>query len=220
MSDMSDWENELDDETVEVEIKREGDEKFAEEVEIKELEAKKPLPKVEKIRIKKEVEVIEEKRPLTLAEKEEIKKEIERKEKEAIQELFGNASHNNLGDISLNVEQDFLEFAGLVNIKLELTEISSYKVAFANELLTHMIENMKVEEMQKIQSKLKVLISTKQKAMKNKGKKKNKKKKKGPSLKGLGKNGEEDIYADFQDDDYNEKANYTYKEEDDDDDFM
>ena len=228
---MSDWEDMLDSDT-EIQVTKEGDDQFKDEEAVKEKEVQKPLPKVEKVRVKEAPKPKIEKRELTEAEKEKIKKEIERQQEQDIKDFFGDAGGNTLDGIQLNNETQFKEFATLVHSKISKASARSFIVSFMNELVTKIEPQLKVDDMQKIQSKLRVVVNTKQKDEKKKkeGKKK-KKKNKGPTLKGLNKKGEDklmepedDLYGDFKDDaydagNYNEE-DYDYRGKDDDYDFM
>ena len=221
---MSDWEDMLDSDT-EIEIKKADDENFEKEEAVKEKEVQKPLPKVEKVRVKKEPVKKVVKRELTEAEKEKIKQEIEKQQEQDIKDFFGESGGQTLDAITLENETQFKEFANLVHSKIGKTEIRGHIVSFMNEMIMKIKGNLRVDDLQKIQSKLRVTINTKQKEEKKKkeGKKK-KKKNKGPVLKGLSKQGkdnlyqeEEDLYGDFKDPNYDE-GNYNgddYEEEDD-----
>ena len=227
---MSDWEDMLDSDT-EIEIKKEGQEKFEEEEKVKEKEAQKPLPKVEKVRVKVEPKKKIEKRELTEAEKEKIKKQIEEQQAQDIKDFFGDATEQNLDGITLTNEAQFKEFSNLVHSKINKAESRSYIITFMNELITKVSNDLRVEDLQKVQSKLKVIINTKQKEKKKKkeGKKK-KKKNKGPVLKGISKEGKDytmnndDLYGTFKDNDFDEENynedDYDYRGKDEDYDFM
>ena len=173
---MSDWEDMLDSDT-EIEIKKEGEDNFAEEVKVKEKEALKPLPKVEKVRVKKEPKQKVIKRDLTEAEKEKINLEIERQQEQDIKDFFGENGGQSLEAINLQNETHFKEFANLVHSKIAKTEIRSHIVTFMNEMIMKLKGNLRVDDLQNIQRKLKVTINTKQKEEKKKkgGKKKKKK---------------------------------------------
>ena len=220
------------DSDVEIEIKKEGEEKFAEEETVKEKEVQKPLPKVEKVRVKKEPEKKIEKRELTEAEKEKIKQEIERQQEQDIKDFFGDEGGDSLEGIKLETEEQFKGFANLVHSKINKAKARTFIVTFMNELITKIDSDLRVDDLQKVQSKLKVVINTKQREEKKKkeGKKK-KKKKKGPVLKGISKKGDDnfmeeqdDLYGTFKDDNYDEgnynEEDYDFRGKDDDYDFM
>ena len=175
---MSDWEDMLDSDT-KIELKKEGEDNFEKEEKVKEKEIQKPLPKIEKVRVKKEPVKKVEKRELTEAEKEKIKQEIEKQQEQDIKDFFGEEGGQTLGAITLENETQFKEFANLVHSKIGKTEIRGHIVSFMNELIMKIKGNLRVDDLQKIQSKLRVTINTKQKEEKQKkqGKKKTKKNK-------------------------------------------
>ena len=219
---MSDWENMLDSDN-EVEIIKAGAEKFEEEEEVKEKAKQIALPKVEKIRVKKEPKVVKE---LTEKEKQELEKEIERKilkqQEEDIKEMFGGKETNNMGDVQLKSEGDCKGFATMVHFQLQKAGSRGNIVAFLNEMLVLLDGDLKKEDYQKVQSKLKVIVNNKQKQerAKDKKKKKKKKKNKAPVMGGFGKAGNDDLYDMFKDEDYGIEGNQAENRYDEDDDFM
>ena len=173
---MSDWEDMVDSD-VEIELKKDEEKKLDEEEEIKERETKKPMPKVEKERapkIKEEVkqELTEEERK---AEELRIEKEIQRQQEQDVKDFFGDSAQDLNQNINLENETDYLQYAKLTHNNLKKSGIKAYMKSYLKELLQLVGEDFKVDDLQDIQSKLKVIINTKQIEEKQKYQKKKEK---------------------------------------------